>query len=200
MWGNILETLKKNEVHTGKVIDLTHEGHGVVKIDRYPVFVPNALIEEEIEYKLIKVKKNFAIGKLLEVKNKSKDRVEPPCVYYYKCGGCQLQHMTYQAQLNMKKEQVVNLFHRKGPFEDTPIQPTLGMEQPWRYRNKSQIPVGKDKDNKAIMGFYRQRSHDIIDMDSCLIQDEQHQNIMNYVKQWFNELNMSIYDEKIKEV
>lgn len=106
--------------------------------------------------------------------------------------------MTYQAQLNMKKEQVVNLFHRKGPFEDTPIQPTLGMEQPWRYRNKSQIPVGKDKDNKAIMGFYRQRSHDIIDMDSCLIQDEQHQNIMNYVKHWFNELNMSIYDEKIK--
>lgn len=193
-----METLKKNEVHTGKVIDLTHEGHGVVKIDRYPVFVPIALIEEEIEYKLIKVKKNFAIGKLLEVKNKSKDRVEPPCVYYYKCGGCQLQHMTYQAQLNMKKEQVVNLFHRKGPFEDTPIQPTLGMEQPWRYRNKSQIPVGKDKDNKAIMGFYRQRSHDIIDMDSCLIQDEQHQNIMNYVKQWFNELNMSIYDEKNK--
>lgn len=193
-----METLKKNEVHTGKVIDLTHEGHGVVKIDRYPVFVPNALIEEEIEYKLIKVKKNFAIGKLLEVKNKSKDRVEPPCVYYYKCGGCQLQHMTYQAQLNMKKEQVVNLFHRKGPFEDTPIQPTLVMEQPWRYRNKSQIPVGKDKDNKAIMGFYRQRSHDIIDMDSCLIQDEQHQNIMNYVKQWFNELNMSIYDEKNK--
>lgn len=193
-----METLKKNEVHTGKVIDLTHEGHGVVKIDRYPVFVPNALIEEEIEYKLIKVKKNFAIGKLLEVKNKSKDRVEPPCVYYYKCGGCQLQHMTYQAQLNMKKEQVVNLFHRKGPFEDTPIQPTLGMEQPWRYRNKSQIPVGKDKDNKAIMGFYRQRSHDIIDMDSCLIQDEQHQNIMNYVKHWFNELNMSIYDEKNK--
>lgn len=193
-----METLKKNEVHTGKVVDLTHEGHGVVKIDRYPVFVSNALIEEEIEYKLIKVKKNFAIGKLLEVKNKSKDRVEPPCVYYYKCGGCQLQHMTYQAQLNMKKEQVVNLFHRKGPFEDTPIQPTLGMEQPWRYRNKSQIPVGKDKDNKAIMGFYRQRSHDIIDMDSCLIQDEQHQNIMNYVKQWFNELNMSIYDEKNK--
>ena len=72
------------------------------------------------------------------------------------------------------------------------------MEQPWRYRNKSQIPVGKDKDNKAIMGFYRQRSHDIIDMDSCLIQDEQHQNIMNYVKHWFNELNMSIYDEKNK--
>lgn len=195
-----MNTLKKNEVRTGKVIDLTHEGHGVVKIDRYPVFVPNALIDEKIEYKLIKVKKNFAIGKLLEVKSKSKDRVEPPCVYYYKCGGCQLQHMTYQAQLDMKKEQVVNLFHRKGPFEDTPIQPTVGMEQPWRYRNKSQIPVGKDKENKAITGFYRQRSHDIIDMDSCLIQDEQHQKIMNHVKQWLNELNISIYNEKIKVV
>ena len=191
-----MNTLKKNEVRTGKVIDLTHEGHGVVKIDRYPVFVPNALIDEKIEYKLIKVKKNFAIGKLLEVKSKSKDRVEPPCVYYYKCGGCQLQHMTYQAQLDMKKEQVVNLFHRKGPFEDTPIQPTVGMEQPWRYRNKSQIPVGKDKENKALTRFYRHLRHYIIDMDSCLIQDEQHQKIMNHVKQWLNELNISIYNEK----
>ncbi|MGT9231332.1 TRAM domain-containing protein, partial [Enterococcus faecalis] len=111
-----METLKKNEIKTGKVLDLTHEGHGVVKIDRYPIFVPNALINETIEYKIIKVKKNFAIGKLLNVIVESDSRVEPPCVYYDKCGGCQLQHMTYQAQLTMKKEQVINLFHRKGSF------------------------------------------------------------------------------------
>ena len=107
----------------GNVVDLTHEGHGVVKIDRYPVFVPNALIDEEIEFKLIKVKKNFAIGKLLEVKKESKDRITPPCMYYYKCGGCQLQHMTYQAQLDMKKEQVVNLFIERDLSKDTPINP-----------------------------------------------------------------------------
>ena len=108
-----MNAIQKNEIIEGKVIDLTHEGHGVVKLDRYPIFVPNALINETIEFKVIKVKKNFAIGKLLEIKKESEERVEPPCVYYHKCGGCQLQHMTYQAQLNMKKEQVVNLFHRK---------------------------------------------------------------------------------------
>lgn len=194
-----MESLQKNEVRTGQVVDLTHEGHGVIKIERYPVFVPHALIEEEIEYKVIKVKKNFAIGKLIKVNKKSKDRVDPPCIYYYKCGGCQLQHMTYEAQLNMKREQVVNLYHRKGPFKDTPIQATIGMENPWRYRNKSQIPVGKNKDNQIIMGFYRQRSHDIIDMESCLIQDNQHQEVMNHVKLWLDELNVSIYDEQAKK-
>ncbi|MCD8830025.1 23S rRNA (uracil(1939)-C(5))-methyltransferase RlmD [Staphylococcus gallinarum] len=193
-----MSTLQKNEVREGKVIDLTHEGHGVVKLDRYPIFIPNALIDETIEYKVIKVKKNFAIGKLLDIKVQSNQRVEPPCVYYYKCGGCQLQHLSYQAQLAMKKEQVINLFHRKANFENTIIHDTIGMETPWRYRNKSQIPVGKNEDNDAIMGFYRQRSHQIIDMDECLIQDTKHQDVMNHVKQWCNELNVSIYDERKK--
>ncbi|MCD8787013.1 23S rRNA (uracil(1939)-C(5))-methyltransferase RlmD [Staphylococcus gallinarum] len=193
-----MSTLQKNEVREGKVIDLTHEGHGVVKLDRYPIFIPNALIDETIEYKVIKVKKNFAIGKLLDIKVQSNQRVEPPCVYYYKCGGCQLQHLSYQAQLAMKKEQVINLFHRKANFENTIIHDTIGMETPWRYRNKSQIPVGKNEDNDTIMGFYRQRSHQIIDMDECLIQDTKHQDVMNHVKQWFNELNVSIYDERKK--
>ncbi|MGO2869082.1 MAG: class I SAM-dependent RNA methyltransferase, partial [Staphylococcus equorum] len=170
-----MDAIQKNEIIEGKVIDLTHEGHGVVKLDRYPIFVPNALINETIEFKVIKVKKNFAIGKLIEIKKESEERVEPPCAYYHKCGGCQLQHMTYQAQLNMKKEQVVNLFHRKADFKDTIIHDTIGMDNPWFYRNKSQVPVGKNNENKVITGFYRQRSHDIIDMDECLIQDNMHQ-------------------------
>ncbi|MCJ1661801.1 23S rRNA (uracil(1939)-C(5))-methyltransferase RlmD [Staphylococcus sp. NRL 16/872] len=194
-----MEILNKNDIKQGYVVDLTHEGHGVVKFDRYPIFIPNALIDEEIEFKIIKVKKNFAIGKLLEVKQASEDRVEPPCKYYWKCGGCQLQHMTYEAQLAMKKEQVVNLFHRKAQFNETLINDTIGMENPWRYRNKSQLPIGKDKDNHTILGYYRQRSHDIIDMDSCLIQDQQHQVIMNHVKQWLNEFNISIYNERTKK-
>lgn len=194
-----MEVINKNDIKQGTVIDLTHEGHGVVKFDRYPIFVPNALIDEDIEFKVIKVKKNFAIGKLMNVLKESENRVEPPCKYYWKCGGCQLQHMTYEAQLAMKKEQVVNLFHRKAQFNDTVINDTVGMDDPWRYRNKSQLPIGKDKDNAAIMGYYRQRSHDIIDMDSCLIQNEQHQEIMNQIKQWINELKVSIYNEKTKK-
>lgn len=197
--GNKVETLKKNDVLTGQVVDLTHEGHGVVKIDRYPIFIPSTLIDEKIEYKVIKVKKNFAIGKLIKVITESDARVEPPCIYYYKCGGCQLQHMSYQAQLNMKKEQVVNLFHRKAKFTNTVIKDTVGMEDPWRYRNKSQIPVGLSKDQQPIMGFYRQRSHDIIDMESCLIQDQQHQQVMNDLKQLISELNISVYNEKTKK-
>lgn len=197
--GNKVETLKKNDVLTGQVVDLTHEGHGVVKIDRYPIFIPNTLIDEKIEYKVIKVKKNFAIGKLIKVITESDARVEPPCIYYYKCGGCQLQHMSYQAQLNMKQEQVVNLFHRKAKFTNTVIKDTVGMEDPWRYRNKSQIPVGLSKDQQPIMGFYRQRSHDIIDMESCLIQDQQHQQVMNDLKQLISELNISVYNEKTKK-
>ena len=114
MWGEDVEEINKNDIRIGNVIDLTHEGHGVVKIDRYPIFIPNVLINEEIKYKVIKVKKNFAIGKLLEVNKASHHRVDPPCVYYWKCGGCQLQHMSYEAQLAMKKEQVVNLFIEKG--------------------------------------------------------------------------------------
>ncbi len=199
MWGEIMNVIEKNEVREGQVIDLTHEGHGVVKLDRYPIFIPNALINETIEYKVIKVKKNFAIGKLIDIKVKSEERVEPPCVYYYKCGGCQLQHMTYQAQLNMKKEQVINLFQRKAGFKDTVIHDTVGMENPWYYRNKSQIPVGKNDEQNVIMGYYRQRSHQIIDMDECLIQDNIHQEVMNKIKLWFNELNVSTYNEHKKQ-
>ncbi|MEB8125465.1 23S rRNA (uracil(1939)-C(5))-methyltransferase RlmD [Staphylococcus succinus] len=194
-----MNVIEKNEVREGQVIDLTHEGHGVVKLDRYPIFIPNALINETIEYKVIKVKKNFAIGKLLDIKAKSEERVEPPCVYYYKCGGCQLQHMTYQAQLNMKKEQVINLFQRKAGFKDTVIHDTVGMDNPWYYRNKSQIPVGKNDEQNVIMGYYRQRSHQIIDMDECLIQDNIHQDVMNKIKLWFNELNVSTYNEHKKQ-
>ncbi|WP_436855695.1 23S rRNA (uracil(1939)-C(5))-methyltransferase RlmD [Staphylococcus caeli] len=194
-----MHAIQKNEILEGKVIDLTHEGHGMVKFDRYPIFVPNALIDEKIEFKVIKVKKNFAIGKLIEIKEKSEDRIEPPCVYYDKCGGCQLQHMTYQAQLEMKKAQVVNLFQRKAGFKDTIIHDTIGMDNPWYYRNKSQIPVGKNSENKVITGFYRQRSHDIIDMDECLIQDQMHQEVINKLKAWFNELNVSVYNEYKKQ-
>ncbi|WP_436861129.1 23S rRNA (uracil(1939)-C(5))-methyltransferase RlmD [Staphylococcus caeli] len=194
-----MHAIQKNEILEGKVIDLTHEGHGVVKFDRYPIFVPNALINEKIDFKVIKVKKNFAIGKLIDIKEKSEDRIEPPCVYYDKCGGCQLQHMTYQAQLEMKKAQVVNLFQRKAGFKDTIIHDTIGMDNPWYYRNKSQIPVGKNSENKVITGFYRQRSHDIIDMDECLIQDQMHQEVINNLKAWFNELNVSVYNEYKKQ-
>lgn len=194
-----MQAIAKNDIKTGTVVDLTHEGHGVVKIDRFPIFIPQALINEQIEYKIIKVKKNFAIGKLLNINTRSENRVAPPCIYYERCGGCQLQHLSYEAQLEMKKEQVINLFQRKAHFDNSKINDTVGMTDPWRYRNKSQIPVGKNEQNEVIMGFYRQRSHDIIDMESCLIQDSQHREVMNEVKSILKDLNVSIYQEQLKK-
>src|SRR5699024_12485121 len=101
-----MNAIQKNDVIEGKVIDLTHEGHGVIKLARYPIFVPNALINETIEFKVIKGKKNFAMGKLIEIKEKSEDRVAPPCIYYEKCGGRPPQPMTYQAQRTEKTDLV----------------------------------------------------------------------------------------------
>ncbi|MCY1024976.1 23S rRNA (uracil(1939)-C(5))-methyltransferase RlmD, partial [Mammaliicoccus sciuri] len=188
--------VNKNEIYTGEVIDFTHEGHGVVKFDRYPIFVPNAIKDETISFKVIKVKKQFAIGKLISIEEASKDRIEPPCEYYKVCGGCQLQHLSYTAQLEMKKEQVINLFKRKSHFEDTIIHDTVGMENPWHYRNKSQIPVGKNKSGEIELGFYRQRSHDIVNIDHCMIQDEKHDLIMKKLKRLLDETNISIYNEQ----
>lgn len=188
--------VEKNQTYTGRVVDLTHEGHGVVKVDRYPIFVPQALTDETIRYKVIKVNKNFGFGKLIDVVEESTNRVIPPCDYYQKCGGCQLQHLSYEAQLNMKREQVVNLFHRKGKMPDVPIHPTVGMSDPWHYRNKTQIPIGTAKDGTTQMGFYRQRSHDIIDMDTCLIQDEIQNQIMREIKQLVQQFGITTYNEQ----
>lgn len=188
--------VNKNETYTGQVIDFTHEGHGVVKFDRFPIFVPNAIKDETIEFKVIKVKKQFAIGKLLTIKEKSQDRIEAPCEYYKECGGCQLQHLSYTAQLEMKKEQVVNLFQRKSHFEDTVINNTIGMENPWHYRNKSQIPVQKNRQGEIELGFYRQRSHTLVDINHCMIQDKKHDQIMNKLRTMLEQLNMNIYNEQ----
>lgn len=188
--------VKKNEVYEGEVVDLTHEGHGVVKNERYPIFIPQTLVDEKIKYKVIKVKKNFAIGKLIEVQSPSQDRVEPPCVYYQQCGGCQLQHLSYEAQLEMKRKQVINLFHHKGKMTHVPIHPTVGMEHPWHYRNKSQIPVGTGRHNEVEMGFYRQRSHQIIDMEQCLIQYDDQNEMMNMVKDLLKKYHIAPYDEQ----
>lgn len=160
--------VKKNEEITLTFEDLTHEGNGVGKIDGYPLFVPYALPGEKAVVKVVKVNKNYGFGKLIEVKEPSSDRVEPPCDVFYKCGGCQIQHMSYEMQLKMKQKQVKNLMHKIAHLSDVPVHPTIGMEDPWRYRNKGALPVG-EKDGELITGFYRMRSHDIIsDMELVL--------------------------------
>lgn len=188
--------VKKNETITLQFEDLTHEGNGVGKINGYPLFVPYALPGEEARVKVIKVNKNFGFGKLIEVNKPSDERVEPPCNVYYQCGGCQLQHMSYGMQLEMKQNQVKSVMRKIAHLDHVPVHPTIGMEDPWRYRNKVQIPVG-DRDGELITGFYRMRSHDIIDdMETCVIQDEVNDRSVHAVCRIANQLGIKAYDEK----
>lgn len=192
----ITPPVKKNELVELIFEDITHEGAGVGKIGGYPLFVPYALPGEKAKVKVINVKKNFGFGKLVETVEESPARVDPPCNVYYKCGGCQLQHMSYEMQLEMKRNQVQNALKKIGHIVDIPIHPTIGMEDPWRYRNKVQIPVGS-QNGELITGFYRKRSHDIIDdMERCIITDEVNDRMIDAVREIANRLGISAYDEE----
>ncbi|QST00393.1 MULTISPECIES: 23S rRNA (uracil(1939)-C(5))-methyltransferase RlmD [Pontibacillus] len=187
--------VQKNDTIEVTFEDLTHEGNGVGKVDGYPLFVPYALPGETGKVKVIKVKKNFGFGKLLDVTEASQDRVDPPCPVYVQCGGCQLQHMSYQMQLDMKQNQVKNAMHKIAHLSDVPVHPTIGMEDPWYYRNKVQIPVGQDGD-RLKAGFYRKRSHDIIEMDTCMIQDEHNNRMVEAVRRIAEKYGIEAYNEE----
>ncbi|HLR69769.1 MAG TPA: 23S rRNA (uracil(1939)-C(5))-methyltransferase RlmD [Virgibacillus sp.] len=188
--------VKKNETITLTFEDLTHEGNGVGKINGYPLFVPYALPGEAASVKVVKVNKNFAFGKLLKVHKPSPDRVKAPCNVYHKCGGCQLQHMSYDMQLKMKRDQVKNVMRKIAHLDHIPVHPVIGMEDPWRYRNKVSIPVG-EKDGELITGFYQKRSHRIIeDMETCVVQDEVNDRSIEAVRRIASSLGIKAYDEK----
>ncbi|MDY0406641.1 23S rRNA (uracil(1939)-C(5))-methyltransferase RlmD [Virgibacillus sp. 179-BFC.A HS] len=188
--------VKKNDVISVHIEDLSHEGNGVGKVEGYPLFIPHALPGEQTTIKVVKANKNFGFGKLLEVKKKSPDRVEPPCDVFYKCGGCQIQHMSYRMQLEMKQNQVKNVMRKIAHMPDVPVHPTIGMADPWRYRNKVSIPVS-GKPGDLITGFYQMRSHHIIeDMETCVVQDEVNDRMVEAVRRIASKLGIAPYDEK----
>ncbi|GEL76707.1 23S rRNA (uracil(1939)-C(5))-methyltransferase RlmD [Tenuibacillus multivorans] len=187
--------VKKNEYINLTFVDLTHEGDGVGKIDGYPIFVPYGLPGEKAKVKVVKVKKNIAFGKLVELIEPSEDRIEPPCEVFYQCGGCQIQHMTYERQLKMKQKQVQDVMHKIAHMSDVPVHPVMVMDDPWSYRNKIQIPVGK-RDGRVLTGFYQKRSHQIIDMDTCPVQNEANDHIVREMRGIIEDLGIEPYDEK----
>ncbi|HEY4601537.1 MAG TPA: 23S rRNA (uracil(1939)-C(5))-methyltransferase RlmD [Cerasibacillus sp.] len=188
--------VKKNEEHILTFEDLTHDGQGVAKVDGYPLFVPYGLPGEEALVKVVKVNKKFGYGKLLEVKKPSPNRVQPPCDVFYQCGGCQIQHMNYEMQLQMKQNQVKNVLNKIAHLPDVPVHPTIGMDEPWRYRNKAALPVG-EKDGELMTGFYRMRSHDIIsDMETCIVQDKQNDEMVQAARDIANRFGISAYNEE----
>lgn len=185
--------LEKNQMLTVTIEDLTHDGSGVAKIEGYPLFIKDALPGEEVRVKVVKVNKKFGFARIEKIEKKSLNRVTPPCPVYHKCGGCQLQHLSYEGQLLFKKNQVEQLIRRVGKLE-TEVLPTIGMAKPFRYRNKSQVPVGY-VNGKLGAGFYQKRSHDIIDMDTCLIQDEKSDAAIQEARAVFAEFYTEPYNE-----
>lgn len=242
----------KNEEVVADIVGLTHEGEGVGRVNGFTLFIQGALPGERVRAKVLKTKKTYGYAKMLELLEASSDRVAAPCPIYKQCGGCQLQHMSYAAQLAWKRRHVVDNLVRIGKLEvagegdgwavgnsveggtlgeaagrakgdvsgdsvdgvvdkadgdasrpsAVVVHPTIGMDDPWRYRNKAQVPIGMamaDLDDGAsgslIGGFYARGSHRIVDMDACLIQHERNDDVVRRVKEIGSRLGVTAYDE-----
>ena len=181
--------LEKDKEYIVKIESLGYEGEGVAKIDRYPIFIPGALKDETVKIKIIKSKKNYAYGKLIEIIEKSDKRKEPKCAYYKKCGGCTLMHSTYDGQLDFKFNRVKDCIKKIAGLDESIVKYPLGMKEEYRYRNKVQLPVGL-VDGKIAIGFYSEKTHEIIDIDSCLLQDEESDKIIDIVRKWMEEYSI----------
>lgn len=199
--------VQKNDEVVVDIIGLTHDGEGVGKADGYTLFIQGALPGERVRAKVMKVKKAYGYARLQELLDASADRVVPVCGIYDKCGGCQLQHMDYTAQLNWKRQHVVDALERIGKLQIAGeaaaepggiiVHPTVGMSEPWRYRNKAQVPVGASAgDGELIAGFYAKGSHRIIDTDECHIQHDRNDEVVRIVKTIGRELGVPAYDEE----
>lgn len=175
--------VEKNNEYILEIVGVGYEGEGIAKIDGYPIFIEGAIYGEKVRALIVKAKKNFAYGKLLEVLEVSEDRVEPKCIYYKRCGGCSLQHIDYKKQLDYKHERVKDCISKIGGLSKELVKYPLGMDIPERYRNKVQLPVGMVK-GKLSIGFYAPRSHDIIDLDTCLIQDKIADKVTEMTRTW----------------
>lgn len=187
--------LKKNDELVVVFEDLTHDGAAVAKVDGYPIFVPQGLTNEKALIRIVKLNKGYGFGKLMEIIEPSPQRVEAPCPIDRLCGGCQLQHLSYEGQLEAKYKQVSNVIKRIGKLDSVVIHPVIGMENPWNYRNKGQIPVGQ-KDDQLIGGFYANRSHRMIEMDHCLIQNETNNELVTKVLNIFSRFHVKAYNEE----
>ena len=213
----------KNDEFELEITDLGSTGEGIGKIDGYTLFVKDALIGDKVRVKVMKTKKNYGYARMLEIIEPSEYRVESECLVARQCGGCQLQHCSYEKQLSWKEEKVANCLRRIGGVpvyteekyrkyknaeeqqnaentaeSKTPIimEPILRMDKPVHYRNKAQFPVGYDKDGNPVAGFYAGRTHSIIPQTDCLIQHECNKQIVETVLEFMKKYNVTAYDEK----
>lgn len=185
----------KNQEYEMNIDNLGSNGEGVGRIDGFTIFVDGALPGERIKVKILKVAKNYAYGKIIHLIQKAAHRTEPSCPYYHHCGGCQLQHISYEGQLRYKTQSVQDALTRIGGFKDITVHPAIGMEDPWHYRNKVQFPIGYVQ-NKPALGFYAPRSHDLVDIDQCPIQHSINDTVNSLMRKFINTYNIPVYREE----
>ena len=192
--------MKKNDIFDLEITDMGVDGEGIGHFDGMTFFVKDALIGDVIRARATKLKKNYGYARVEEVVTPSTFRVEPKCPHHRRCGGCQIQALSYEKQLEFKQEKVRGNLIRIGGFSAEEINakmlPVVGMETPFRYRNKAQFPVGTDKEGNLVTGFYAARTHSIIPVDDCLLGVDENAPILEAVKAWMIANGVSAYNEE----
>lgn len=191
------QIVKKNEEYIVDIIDNGYEGEGIAKIDNFTIFISGAIKGEKVKILIVKVTSSHAFGKILEIIKISESRnANIDCDTYKRCGGCNLRHIKYKDTLKLKRNIVQNLVNKtlKTKIE---VKDTIGMENPYNYRNKAQYPIGVNKDGKAIIGVFANRTHEVIEFDNCFIQNKESQEIAKFICDFVNQKNISVYNEKI---
>ena len=188
----------KNKEYIVEIIDNGFEGEGIAKINDFTIFIPGAIKGEKVKILIVKVLSSYAFGKILEILEKSENRIEPDCKTYKRCGGCNLRHIKYQETLKLKQNAVQSLVD-KTLKNKIRVKETIGMENPYYYRNKVQYPVGIDKNGKPQIGVFANRSHEIIPIEKCFIQNEKSEEIAKYIFELWNENNYTIYNEETRK-
>ncbi len=187
--------VEKNKEYEVNIIDNGFEGEGIAKIDDFTIFIPGAIKGEKIKILIVKVLSSHAFGKIIEIIEKSENRIEPDCATYKRCGGCNLRHIDYEETLNIKQNAVQSLVNKtlKNKVE---VNKTFAMGNPYYYRNKLQFPVGLDKNGEPVVGVYANRTHEIIPIKECAIQDQKSTKIAKYIIEIIKKYKLSVYNEK----
>ena len=191
--------MKKNDIFDLEITDMGVDGEGIGHYEGMTFFVKDALIGDRIRARAMKLKKNYGYARVEEIVISSAFRVEPECAHHRRCGGCQIQALSYEKQLEFKQQKVRGNLIRIGGFSEEEIDaktlPVVGMESPFRYRNKAQFPVGMDKEGNVVTGFYAARTHSIIPVEDCLLGVKENTPILNEIKAWMEENRVTAYDE-----
>ena len=190
--------IQKNQEYIVEIIDNGYEGEGIAKIDNFTIFIPGAIKGEKIKILIVKVLSSHAFGKILEIIKKSEKRKEVDCLTYKRCGGCNLRHIEYEETLKIKQDVVQNLVNKilKNKIK---VQETVGMKNPFHYRNKAQYPLGINNKGEPIIGVFANRTHEVIPIEKCLIQNPQSEQIAKYILNFIKENKISIYNENTRK-